>query len=583
MSGISLTRLRTRKAVNRTLGLVSVVALTFLFLMPIGVLILSAFRSGSAAKPGPWDLTGFLETMANPTTWIVVLNSVVLAVASTVIAVVVGGFLAWVAVKTTTPLRRIMTPTMAGLMLLPALFYGLGWVLMTRGTNAPLTKIFQWLGFDAAPASTGWIPLVLIVAGFVIPVAYMFLLGPISGIDGSLEEAARVNGASRAKVVWTVTIPLLKPSLLGVFVLMTSYSFSAFELPLLFGTPAGLNVFSTAVYSTMSGSIGVPNHAGAATLSIILILLVTLLVSVRSLLSRRAIPVIGGKGYKPEPTDYGRAQIGFLAVFIITALLIGVLPLLQMIIGSFQPMFGLSGFTLDNYARLLKDPSIGDAIGVTLFLSVLGGLLATAIAVPLSYLAARRGGWVSVFAGLVSWAPASVPGVIVGLALLSAYLPIPGLRNLFGTVWLLLIGFAVVVIPITTRAVEGSIGQISKDLEDSSRISGAGPYRTFFSVVVRLISRSFFAGWFLAGLMISGNLSLPALLSSPAMQTVAVKAYSFYSLGETSRAAALFLLLMAVVLATALALFLVLRLGKLLVVLGSRLIAASSPQERKSR
>lgn len=544
--------LRVRKYLNGGLSTVSVLILTFLFLVPIGVLVLSAFRSGSAAKPGPWDLTGFLETLQNPSTWVVVANSILLAALSTIIAVVVGGFLAWVAVKTTTPLRRFMTPAMACLMLLPSLFYGLGWVLLTRGTQAPLTTFTNWLGIDGGVQSSGWVPLVLVVAGYVIPVAYMFLLGPISGIDGALEEAARVNGASRFRTFCTVTLPLLKPSILGVSVLMTSYSFSAFELPLLFGTPAGINVFSTAVYTSMSGSIGVPNHAGAATLSLILIVLVTLLVSLRTLLSRRNVAVISGKGYKPDPVDFGKVQILFLVVFLATVLFAGVLPLVQMVIGSFQPMFGMAGFTLDNYTRLLNDPTTMPAIWVTVFLSVVGGFLATIIALPLSYLAARRGGFTRAFAGLVSWAPASVPGVIVGLALLSAYLPIPGLRNLFGTVWLLLIGFAVVVMPITTRAVEGSIGQLSKELEDSSRVSGAGPYSTFFRVVLPIVKKSFFSGWFLAGLMISGNLSLPALLSSPAMQTVAVSAYNYYSLGETSRAAALFILLMLVVFVTAL-------------------------------
>ena len=64
----------------------------------------------------------------------------------------------------------------------------------------------------------------------------------------------RISGANKSKTLFTITVPLLRPAMLGVFVLLTSYAFSAFELPLLFGLPDHIQVFSTAVFTMMTGS-----------------------------------------------------------------------------------------------------------------------------------------------------------------------------------------------------------------------------------------------------------------------------------------------------------------------------------------
>jgi iron(III) transport system permease protein len=194
------------------------------------------------------------------------------------------------------------------------------------------------------------------------------------------------------------------------------------------------------------------------------------------------------------------------------------------------------------------------SIGLTITLAAVGGLISATIALLLAYVASKKSAWVKSFAAMVSWSPQAIPGVIVGLALMSAYLPIPGLRSLYGTVWLLLIGFIVVVIPIASRAVEGGLVQISSELEDAARVSGASAVQTFGSIVLKLVMPSFLAGWFLSGLVISGNLSLPVLLVSPNLQPAAVRAYDLYTQGYTTEAAALFLLLLAAIVALALVL-----------------------------
>lgn len=538
---------RGDRLVAKLLFALAVVVLFVLFLLPPIGMALAAFRVGNLAGQGEWSLAPFLETLSKESTWRVSLNSIILSVVSSLGALVIGTFLAWVAVRTTTPLRRWMTPIMAVLLVIPSLFYGLGWYLVVNGKAAPVNIVLrEWFGITGSPLGSGWPIMIVVVVGFVIPVGYLFMVGPMARMDAALDDAARMSGATRSSSFFTVTLPLLRPTMFGVFVLMTSYGFSAFELPLLFGIPADINVFSTAVYTTLTAQEAVPNYAGASTLALILMVLVIALVLLRTwILGGRKFSTITGKGFRPDPKSYGRIQWLFLAVFVVVVLWTGVIPVVQMVIGSFQPLFGVSlGFTTANYDQLLRSPKTGNLIVFTLALAAIGGFLAASVALVMSHIAHRGGRFQRFLTAAVSWAPVAIPGVLVGLALITAYMPVPGLRNLIGTPVMLLLGFIVVVTPIATRAVEGGVVQISGELEESARISGASTFTSFFTIVLPLVLPSFLAGWFIAGIGIAGNLSLPVLLSSPTMQTVAVQAYDAYRQGYASEAAALFLLLM---------------------------------------
>lgn len=532
------------------------VVLVLLFLYPPLLMIVAAFRRGPVAGQGEWTLAPFVDVMTSRATWTVTLNSIVLSVSVAVIALAFGTFLAWVAVRTKTPMRRWMTPTMAAVLVIPSLFYGLGWYVTLNGSGAPVNILLKAVfGATGSPLGSGWGTLIFVVAFHVIPIGYLFMVSPMARLDGALDDAARMSGAGRASAFFTVTLPLLRPTIFGVLALMTSYGMTAFELPLLFGVPAqpSILVFSTKVLNTYQETV-VPerwaNYAGASSIGLILVVLVVVLVVTRELLLKgRSFTTVSGKGYRPEPRDYGRVQWLFAAVFFVVVLLAGVIPLLQMVFGAFQHVAGVYslGFTTDNFAEVLSSKRTFRVIVTSVWIAALSGLLAATVALLLSWITQRGGRVTRVLSVAISWAPIAIPGVLVGLALLTAYMPVPGLQRLIGTPVMLVLGFIVVATPIATRAVEGGVVQLSAELEEAGRMSGAGKVVTFFTVVFPLVLPSFFAGWFIAAIGVAGNLALPVLLSTPAVRTAAVTAYDLYNRGNTAQAAALFLVLMAAI------------------------------------
>jgi iron(III) transport system permease protein len=147
---------------------------------------------------------------------------------------------------------------------------------------------------------------------------------------------------------------------------------------------------------------------------------------------------------------------------------------------------------------------------------------------------------------LTTWLPWAANGILLGLGLVWGFLTIPFLTPLFGTVWIVLIGLVIAATPLAARAVDGALAQIGKELEESARVSGATALRVAVGIVLRLILPSFLAAWFITGINIVGNLEVPILLSMPTNKTMAVEVYRLYGNGESSMAAALFVLVFVI-------------------------------------
>src|SRR5699024_6706774 len=114
----------------------------------------------------------------------------------------------------------------------------------------------------------------------------------------------------------------------------------------------------------------------------------------------------------------------------------------------------------------------------TTVISVVAGFVAMLLAVTISYVMQRAKS--NVFQKsleLSTWLPWTMPGVVLGLGMLWAYIAIPGLRNLYATIWIVLIGLIVAGTPLASRVGESSLVQLGGELEESSRVSGASALR----------------------------------------------------------------------------------------------------------
>lgn len=512
---------------------------------PLLMLVYGAFRSGQPGTSGDFGLSGFVNAYGDPATWETLWASVLYAVGVQTIGIIGGFIFAWLATRTNTPGSRTITITMVTIFAIPTLFFAISWGMLT----SPTGLITQVLGtgpdgqarFDAL----SWTGLILVSGLKSVAVMYLLLMGPVRALNRSMEEAALLSGASKLRLFLDINIPILLPTLSGLAILGFVNSLGQLDVALILGVPAGIYVFPTQIYDFLATT---PiRYDSASALALLLIAIIYLLVMIRSkAIGNRNFITVTGKAYRLEREDIGPWKWAGLVLFLGYTAVALILPLIQLVIGSFQPVLGVTGFTLRHYVELLSAPNVLRALQNTFFVGLLGGFFATSLAVVISYVALRSKHRLAQLPELIVWAVVAVPGIVLALAVTWAYLSVPGLRNLYGSIWIVLIALVIVVTPIAQRATSGPVGQLAVELEESARVSGASPVRMMTTIVVPLIGPTFLASWFITGVMAAGSLDIPILLSSTKTETVSLLVYNYYTqLGNGSRAAALLLLLLA--------------------------------------
>lgn len=519
----------------------------FLFVYPVAMLVVGAFRNTDPSFPAEWSFRAFTLAYTDPATYETIKNSIILSASVTVVATALGIMFAFLVTRTNTPLRGLVTAMMVLVVAFPPLFFTLGWALLGRPRVGLINRVASALaGSDVTVINVNsWFGLVLVIALKAASFGYLLLLGPFRAMDRSVEEASRTAGAGRLATFLRIDLPILAPAITGVLILSFIVGLEIFETPLILGIPAGIHVFATQIYGLINNHTP-PEYGGASALSLLLVALVIGLVVLQwRVLGRRQFTTVTGKGSRTQPWDIGPWRYVGAALIAGYAMLALVLPILQLVLGSLQPIFGwYSSLTLDNYRTALLDPTFGVAIRSTLLVSVVGGFIAMSVAMLIAYAIRHSTSVLRRPLELSTWLPWAVPGVVLSLGMAWAYLSLPGLRGLFGTVWIVMLGLVVAAIPIASRAVAPALAQLTSELEESARVSGATPVRTFFGVVLPIIAPSFLTGWFITAILISGNLAIPILLSGPGNQTVPILVFNLYDSGEAAQAAAVFVVIL---------------------------------------
>jgi len=534
---------------NRTAVLIVLAIALFLFVYPVVMLIVGAFRNADPTLPAEWGFQGFAEVYSTPQTYITFANSAILAVASTVLGVLFALYMAFLSARTTTPLRKLITPAMIVVLALPPTFFAISWGMLGNERVGTINSLLGMiLGTDVSVMNTNsWFGIIFVTALHMAAVSYLLLIGPFTALDRSLEEAAQIAGAGGIRAFFSIDLPVLAPTILGVTILAFVKGLETFDVPIILGTPAGIRVVATEIFGQIQDNIP-PNYGAASALSTSLLVLVIVLVFLQwRALGKRQFVTVTGKSFRQDRWDLGIGK--YIGTVVIVAYIVAavVLPGGQLLYGALQPYFGakFGNFTFAHLEEALTAPSLVDAIVLTISLAAVCGVLAASFSAVAGYLISRTRSRTTRLIELSMWLPWAVPGVVLSLAFAWAFLAVPGLRSLYGTPWILLLALTVSAIPIAMRPVQGAVVQLSTELEDAARTNGASRFRMFFGIVLRIIAPSFLASWLVSAILVSGNLSVPTLLSGLGNKTVPMLVYQLYSDGKVTESAALLLVHMA--------------------------------------
>lgn len=517
-----------------------VLALAYLVIAPLVRLQTKAFTAGD----------GYREAFTRPDVGRTIRYTVLLALGSLLIAMVLGTLLAWAASRLPRRLRFLsVLPVLP--IVVPAIASVVGWAfLLAPGPgylNALLRHLPWWSSRTQGPVNVYSIPWIVIITGFgLTSFVYLFVRSAFANISSDYLEAAQVSGSSNVGVFVRITLPLLRPALIyggGVALLLGLGQFTA---PLLLGTNKGIVVLTTDMYQQVAST---PVHYGlAAALGSPLLLFGVLIVGFQKVVlgDQRRFVTHGGKGFRTA----GRPSYLAAAGLIVFSLVATVLPLTALVIVALSRFWSNrivpSKFTLDNFRKVFDQPATTDAIRHSLTFS----LLAVAIALPIGFIAAsilvrsRRYPVVAQVLDFVVTLPLGVPAVLFGVGFLLTYSQPPFV--LYGTKWVMVLVYVTLMLPFATRMQLSGLLALGETYQEASRVSGAGMLRTNLRIVLPLMRSGLGGAGALMFVLLTHEFTASVLVRSLHTQVMGTVLFDFWANGGYPVVAAVALIMAGV-------------------------------------
>jgi iron(III) transport system permease protein len=470
-------------------------AMGFYVLYPLALILINSFNVATIAEPPVYGLKAWREAFTEYGIWRSLWNSVKIGIVLQVVALPTGIFISWLLART-----NILFPNAFELgfwisFIMPGLATTFGWMLMldpsTGLINAWLRQVplFSGLNFDIYSfAGIIWVHLV----SNGLSTKVMLMTPAFRRMDASMEEASRMSGASALTTLLRITVPAMTPVIVVVLLLSVIRIFSSFEIELLLGVPWGFYVFSTKIVDLARQEPPLVNQA-AALGSVILLFLAAFIPIQRKLIGRRQFTTVTGQ-FKPKIIDLGVWRYPATAFVALVIFILDVVPLLSVVGGSFMTRFGFFNlpktWTLEYWRMALGDPRILHGLQNTLIVAVSAGLVGALVFSLIGYVLVRTRLPGRSVLDSICWLPSAIPGVLSGLGLLWMFLGTPLFRPFYGTIILLVIAQVLGGITLSTQILKANFVQLGKELEESSRMSGAGFWRTYFQIVFPLMAQT---------------------------------------------------------------------------------------------
>jgi iron(III) transport system permease protein len=522
--------------------------LTFLVLYPVAMLLLGALTNTNPVVDGfgvfDLSLDNFISVLGNANVHHALANSLIACTGGTALAVAIGLAFSWIVVRTNTPFRGFLGAASLVPLFVPPLVAGVAWSILGSPKSGLLNTLMKWMGLDWRIDLYSMAGLIVVFGMYYAPYVYMFTASALRNMDPSLEEAAEVAGVGPVRTLFTVTFPLIAPAIISGMLLSFIVMLGIYGIPAVLGAPANISVLTTYIFKLTNWSP--PLYSTAAAVAIILMVVTGALVLLQQgVLAGRSFITVAGKAFRPRALDLGPWRWLTLALALLYLFVVVVLPMLALIVAAFRrflfipdaaSLFDMRHYSLVHFESIFDNPltmrSIWNTMEVGLVTAVLGGLLAFAIGytVHRGSVPGRRA------IDLVATLPVAIPGLVIGVAYLWAWIGLPG--GLYGTIWILALAFIARFIPDTMKALSTSFLQIHRELEEAAWVCGRGRLGTIRSIVLPLARPGTIAAMTLLFILAIRELGSSLFLYTSDTTVMAVLLLDYYEGGNTGKTAA---------------------------------------------
>ncbi len=499
----------------------------FCVVFPLFLVVLQSFQVAAPGEAARYGLDGWRAAFGEPGLRGALWNTFTVTFVRQLLSLPLAVLIAWLLARTDLPGRSWIEFAFWAAFFLPSFTVTLSWILLLDpeyGLINTALAALPFVGKGPFNIYSFWgIVWVHIVTGS-LTVKVILLTPAFAKMNASFEEASRVAGASTLRTALRITVPVMAPVILSVLLLGTMVSLQTFEVEQVLGLPFRFFVFSTMIYDLLVTRV--PRYDAATALAVLVLAGMLPLVFMQQWLTRgRRYTTVTGQ-FQNQPHKLGRLRAPALAFVLALVLVVLGAPVLLALLGTFMKLFGFFNipdpWTIENWKTVLTDDLFLRSLHNTLVLAT--GTAAVTIVVHslIAYIAVRTRYAGRRLLDFISWLPFTVPGIILGLALLWLFLGVPILRPLYGTTALLIICGVISGMPLGVQIIKSGLMQLGSELEEASRIAGASWWSTYRRIVLRLMTPTLLAVGMITFVGAARNIGSFALLTTSANRPLSI-------------------------------------------------------------
>ena len=519
------------------------ILVTFTTVAPIIAIVEDTFK----IHPGTIDayLTGkrsgfsavnyidlFTSKMARVNLWLPLLNTILLAIGTCVVSIFFGGIVAFLITRTNMAWRKYISSIFIFPYIMPQWTLAVVWQnlfnsnLVTGTSNGLLASLFGihmplwWC--------KGVFPSLVVLGLHYAPFAYILIGGIFKNMDANLEEAATILDTPKSKIMFRITLPMIKPAILSTVLLVFGSAMGSYPVP----HYLGLSTLSTKYFE-----MNIKYTGEASILAIIMMLfgVAIMLLNQISLTSRKNYTTVTGKSGQISKINLGKSGKYVIAIIlVILTFFTSIFPIISFAFETFLPNPGDYSFlytgdvsnlttkwwmTAENITEngmygqkgMLYNPTIWNAYKGTLLVSLICALFAGTIGTLIGYAVSknRRSKWAN-YVNSMAFLPYLMPSVAVGVAFFVLF---SGEKlNLYNTYTLLIIVGTVKYIPFASRSALNSMLQLSGEIEEAAIIQDIPWFKRMTRIIIPIQKTSIISVYLLPFMTCLRELSLFMLL-----------------------------------------------------------------------
>ena len=474
----------------------------------------------------------FTSRLAMSNLWMPLINTVLLAVGTCVVAIVFGGLFAFLITRTNLSCRKYLSSIFIFPYIMPQWTLAVVWQNLFNSNAVTGTSN----GLLAATAGItmpiwwckGLFPSVVVLGLHYAPFAYILIGGIFRNMDANLEEAATILDTPKWKIMCRVTLPMVKPAILSTILLVFGSAMGSYPVP----HYLGLTTLATKYVSMNSKYTG-----EASILAIIMMIfgVAIMLLNQLSLQSRKNYTTVTGKSGQISKINLGRVGRYVIAlILVVVTFFTSIFPIVSFAFETFLPNPGDYSFlytgdtknlttkwwtTSENVTEngmygqkgILHNETIWHAFRGTIWVSVCCALLAGTIGTLIGYAVSknRRSKWAN-YVNSVAFLPYLMPSIAVGVAFFILFSNEH--VNLFNTYTILIIVGTIKYIPFASRSSLNSMLQLSGEIEEAAIIQDIPWIKRMTRIIIPIQKSSIISGYLLPFMTCLRELSLFMLL-----------------------------------------------------------------------